>query len=139
MLAKISSDGKTASLGHPNTDFYFAGRSHNAPRATFAMRYLNTAPGLLWQVYNRRSGSKWYESVTLEEVALPAMDELVFEVTQEADGGFVAEALGESIVTEADTSDELRANVREAVAAFYFDRPAPARLRLHLVRDEVLA
>jgi hypothetical protein len=67
------------------------------------------------------------------------MDELVFEVTQEADGGFVAEALGESIFTEADSWDELRRNVREAVAAFYFDRPAPPRLRLHLVRDEVLA
>jgi len=67
------------------------------------------------------------------------MDELVFEVTQEADGGFVAEALGESIFTEADTWEELRINVREAVAAFYFDRAAPPRLRLHLVRDEVLA
>ncbi|MBI3711087.1 MAG: 2-phospho-L-lactate guanylyltransferase [Proteobacteria bacterium] len=67
------------------------------------------------------------------------MNELVFEVTQEADGGFAAEALGESIITEADTWDELRANVREAVAAFYFDRPAPERLRLHLVRDEILA
>ena len=69
---------------------------------------------------------------------MAGMEELVFDVTQEADGGFVAEALGESIITEADTWDELRANVREAVAAFYFDRPAPARLRLHLVRDEVL-
>jgi predicted RNase H-like HicB family nuclease len=67
------------------------------------------------------------------------MNELVFEVTQEADGGFVAEALGESIITQADTWDELRDNVREAVAAFYFDQPAPVRLRLHLVRDEVLA
>lgn len=67
------------------------------------------------------------------------MHELVFEITQEADGGFVAEALGESIVTQADTWEELRANVREAVEAFYFDRPPPARLRLHLVRDEVLA
>ena len=66
-------------------------------------------------------------------------NELVFEITQEADGGFVAEALGESIFTEADTWDELRTNVREAVAAFYFDRPAPSRLRLHLVRDEVRA
>jgi predicted RNase H-like HicB family nuclease len=52
------------------------------------------------------------------------MDELVFEVAQEPDGGFVAEALGESIVTQADTWEELRANVREAVKAFYFDRPA---------------
>ena len=67
------------------------------------------------------------------------MSELVFEVTQEADGGFVAEALGESIVTEADDWDTLRANVREAVKAYYFDRAAPDRLRLHLVRDEVLA
>jgi predicted RNase H-like HicB family nuclease len=66
------------------------------------------------------------------------MNELVFEVTQEADGGFVAEALGESIFTEGDTWEALRANVREAVRAFYFDRPAPTHLRLHLVRDEVL-
>jgi hypothetical protein len=67
------------------------------------------------------------------------MNELVFVVTQESDGGFGAEALGESIFTQADSWDELRANVREAVNAFYFDRPAPTRLRLHLVRDEVLA
>lgn len=67
------------------------------------------------------------------------VNELVFQVTQEADGGFVAEALGESIVTQADNWEELRANVREAVSAFYFDRPAPMRLRLHIVRDEVLA
>jgi hypothetical protein len=67
------------------------------------------------------------------------MNELIFEVSQEADGGFVAEALGESIFTQADSWDELRAQVREAVTAFYFDRPAPARVRLHLVRDEVLA
>ena len=67
------------------------------------------------------------------------MTELVFEVTQEADGGFTAEALGESIFTEADTWEQLRANVREAVAAYFFDRPAPGTLRLHLVRDEVLA
>ena len=57
------------------------------------------------------------------------MDALVFQVVQEADGGFVAEALGESIITEADSWDALRTNVREAVAAFYFDRPAPSRLR----------
>ena len=67
------------------------------------------------------------------------MNELVFEITQEADGGYVAEALGESIVTQANTWEELRANVREAVTAFYFDRPAPQRLRLRFVSDEILA
>ncbi len=67
------------------------------------------------------------------------MSELVFDVTQDGDGGFVAEALGEGIVTEADTWEELRDNVREAVAAYFFDRTPPQRVRLHLVRDEVLA
>ena len=67
------------------------------------------------------------------------MNELVFEILQEADGGFTAEALGESIFTQADSWEELKANVREAVQAFYFDSIAPASIRLHLIRDEVLA
>jgi hypothetical protein len=67
------------------------------------------------------------------------MKELVFEVTQEGNGGFVAEALGESIFTEGDTWEELRKNVLEAVKGVYFDGVAPERVRLHLVRDETLA
>ena len=67
------------------------------------------------------------------------MKELVFEVVQEADGGYTAEALGESIFTQANTWEELRTNVREAVDAFYFDSTPPASIRLRLVRDEVLA
>jgi len=50
------------------------------------------------------------------------MNELIFEVTQEADGGFVAECLTEGIFTQADNRDELRKNVKEAVKAYYFDR-----------------
>jgi hypothetical protein len=67
------------------------------------------------------------------------MDELVFEVTQEADGGYVAECLTEDIFTQGDTWEELRANVLEAVRAFYFDSSPPGRTRLHLVRDEVVS
>jgi len=67
------------------------------------------------------------------------MDEIVFEVTQEGDGGFVAECLTENIVTQANDWETLRENVREAVAAYYFDSSQkPARIRLHHVRDEVL-
>lgn len=65
--------------------------------------------------------------------------ELVFSVTQEADGGFVAECLSHDIFTQADSWTELRANVREAVNGFFFDQPKPTAIRLHLVRDEVLA
>jgi predicted RNase H-like HicB family nuclease len=68
------------------------------------------------------------------------MSELVFEVNQEEDGGFCAECLSENIFTQADTWEGLRTNVQEAVRGFYFDQPnAPKRIRLRLVRDEVLA
>ena len=41
--------------------------------------------------------------------------ELIFEVTQEANGGYWAECLTETIVTEGDTWEELRQNNREVV------------------------
>ncbi len=41
------------------------------------------------------------------------MNELVFEVVQESDGGFCAECLTESIFTQADDWEQLRDNVRE--------------------------
>jgi predicted RNase H-like HicB family nuclease len=66
------------------------------------------------------------------------ISELVFEVTQEADGGYVAECLTETIVTQGDSWEELRANVKEAVEGYFFDGPKPQSIRLHLVRDEVL-
>ena len=51
------------------------------------------------------------------------MNEIVFEITQEGDGGYCADCLTESMVTEGNTWDELRANLREAVRGFYFDQP----------------
>lgn len=48
-----------------------------------------------------------------------AMKELVFEVPQEAGAGrrYVAESLGESIITQGDTWEELCANVKDTVGA----------------------
>lgn len=65
--------------------------------------------------------------------------EIVFTVTQESDGGYVAECLSFDIFTQGNTWDELRANVREAVTAFFFDQTKPTSVRLHLVRDELFA
>jgi len=65
--------------------------------------------------------------------------EIVFRVTQESDGGFVAECLSHDIFTQGDNWEQLRVNVQEAVTAFFFDQPPPSRIRLHLVRDEVFA
>jgi hypothetical protein len=50
------------------------------------------------------------------------MNELVFEVTQEENGGFCAECLSENIFTQGDSWDAVRRNVQEAVRAYYFDQ-----------------
>jgi predicted RNase H-like HicB family nuclease len=65
--------------------------------------------------------------------------EIIFEVTEADEGGYVASALGFGIATQGETLDQLRAMVREAVDCF-FDDPAlaPRIIRLHFVRDEVL-
>lgn len=68
------------------------------------------------------------------------MKEIIFEITQEEDGGYCAECLSENIFSQGDTWEKLRENVKEAVQAFFFDREEkPGNIRLHLVRDEVLA
>ena len=67
------------------------------------------------------------------------MKELIFEIIQEADGGYVAECLTESIFTQANKWEELRKQVRDAVEGYYFDQPKPEVIHLHFVRDEILA
>jgi hypothetical protein len=67
------------------------------------------------------------------------MNEIIFLVSEAPEGGYCARALGDSIFTEADTLDDLRANVRDAVACHFDDGTAPGIIRLHFVREEVLA
>jgi len=71
----------------------------------------------------------WTAALSLCTVV--GVDELVFEVTQEADGGFAAECLSETIFTQADSWDELRDNVRDAVRGYCFDKTMPRHIRLH--------
>jgi predicted RNase H-like HicB family nuclease len=69
------------------------------------------------------------------------MSEIIFEVSEdEIDGGYAASALGYGIHTDGESLDELRRNVKEAVGC-YFDETMelPSVIRLHFVRDEVLA
>jgi len=66
-------------------------------------------------------------------------NELIFQVEDAPEGGFTARALGESIYTQADSYDALKDAVREAVACYYNEGQGPRMIRLHLVRDELLA
>ncbi len=71
------------------------------------------------------------------------MSEILFEVRDdEADGGYVATALGHSISTQGETMDELKTMVCEAVQCHFGDGvpgPVPKVSRLHYVRGELLA
>ena len=71
------------------------------------------------------------------------MTEIIFEVQEdEIDGGYTASALGHGIHTQGDSLEELREMVRDAVRCYFGDGipgEMPRIIRLHFVRDEVLA
>lgn len=68
------------------------------------------------------------------------MVEIVFLVEDDLDGGYTARALGESIFTQADDLKILRDMVRDAVHCHFTDEQnRPKLIRLHIVRDEVIA
>lgn len=86
---------------------------------------------------------RWHGYLTpIEQLGMVwgMQSEIIFEVTEAEEGGYCATALGCGINTQAETLEELRAMVRDAVDC-YFDDPAqaPRIIRLHFVRDEVLA
>jgi len=67
------------------------------------------------------------------------MSELIMIVDEAAEGGYVARALGHSIFTEADDLRQLHEQVRDAVRCHFEEHELPQMIRLHFVREEVLA
>jgi hypothetical protein len=67
------------------------------------------------------------------------VNELIFEVEEAPEGGYTARALGASIFTEADDLESVHDNVRDAVRCHFDEGEAPALIRLHFVRDELIA
>lgn len=67
------------------------------------------------------------------------MSEVIFVVEEAPEGGYTARALGESIFTEADSLSELQVNVRDAVRCHFNPGDLPRMIRLHFVREELIA
>lgn len=67
------------------------------------------------------------------------MNEIIFLVEDAVEGGYTARALGESIFTEGDDIDNLRANIRDAVDCHFDAEEKPKMIRLHFVSEEVIA
>jgi len=66
-------------------------------------------------------------------------EEIIFEVLESSEGGYEARALSAPIFTEADTLEELRDMVKDAVECHFEEPDRPRIIRLHFVRDEVIA
>jgi predicted RNase H-like HicB family nuclease len=70
------------------------------------------------------------------------MNELVFAVTQEADGGYVArwdDPQGGGITTQGENLADLQAMVTDAVGGYFEPGQTPATIRLHFTQDPVVA
>ena len=67
-----------------------------------------------------------------------AMDEITFEV-EETEEGFVARAIGRAIFTQADSLEELRKMIIDAVRCHFDEEEMPRVIRLRIVRQEVLS
>jgi hypothetical protein len=67
------------------------------------------------------------------------MNEVIFIVEEAPEGGYTARALGVSIFTEAEDLRELHAQVRDAVQCHFEEADRPKVIRLHFVRDELIA
>jgi hypothetical protein len=65
--------------------------------------------------------------------------EVIFLVEEAPEGGFMARALEHSIYTEAEDLEDLREKVRDAVRCHFQEEARPRIVRLHFVREEVLA
>ncbi len=66
------------------------------------------------------------------------MEEIIFLVEESEEGGYIAKGMGVSIFTEADTMDELKVAVKEAIHC-HFEDDKPKLVRLHMVKEEVFA
>lgn len=66
-------------------------------------------------------------------------DEIIFAVEESPEGGYEARALSAPIFTEADSLADLRTMVRDAVECHFEAKERPQVIRLHFVRDELIA
>ncbi|MEK7275446.1 MAG: 2-oxoisovalerate dehydrogenase [Candidatus Desantisbacteria bacterium] len=65
--------------------------------------------------------------------------EIIFLVEESLEGGYEAKALGCPIYTEGETLEELRIAVTDAVKCHFEQHQLPDIIRLHIVKDEVIA
>jgi len=66
------------------------------------------------------------------------MAEIIFIIEESPEGGYEARSLGYSVFTEGETIEELKENIKEAVRC-HFEEDMPKIIRLHYVKEEIIA
>ena len=67
------------------------------------------------------------------------MNEIIFLIEEDPEGGFIATAIGEDIITDGDTMEQIKENVKDAVECHFEVGKRPKLIRLHTVKEEVIA
>ena len=67
------------------------------------------------------------------------LSEIIFVVEESPEGGFEANSLGFSIFTQAENMEELKASIRDAVNCHFPKQERPGLIRLHFVKDDLIA
>lgn len=70
---------------------------------------------------------------------MPMPKEILFLVEESPEGGYEAQAPGFSIYTQAESLEEMRQAAADAVRCHFDEAEMPRLIRLHLVREEVIA
>ncbi len=65
--------------------------------------------------------------------------EIIFLIEEDPEGGYNARALGYSIFTQGETTEELKGNIIDALRCHFDDvKDIPKIIRLHFVREDIL-
>ena len=75
----------------------------------------------------------WYHIIMKNK-----LEEIIFIVEEDSEGGYIARALNVPIFTEGETIDEIKNNIIDAIKCHFDKKNLPKIIRLHFVKDEVL-
>lgn len=68
------------------------------------------------------------------------MNEIIFVLEEDIEGGYTAKALGFPIFTQGETLEEVKSNIKDALRCHFDEEDKiPKIVRLHIVKEEVFS
>lgn len=67
------------------------------------------------------------------------MDEIIFLIEEDPEGGYTARAMGHSVFTDGESVPVIKQNIKDAVACHFDEDEKPKMIRLHFVRQEIMS